>query len=139
MGFLKVAYSLFSVMGNFFHGENIDTFLSGIGQGTTGNGNRVSSVGGWGEIGFDLNKIQVAPIAINVGYGFENVKKSTVPTNGRKFNSTLFANMWIYLSQYYKIGLEFGKHDTNYLRSATITKDKTRTNYRGHLAFQFVF
>ncbi len=80
----------FSLSGRGFYGENLDSFLGGIGQGFTVGPDRVdniAAVGGWAQVGFKLSPTH----SIVAGGGMDDPDEKDLTPGMRDRNDWLFA------------------------------------------------
>lgn len=140
-GFGKITISLVSILGAYWRGTNMDTFLSGLG--TNGAVENYSSTkilalpeqGGYGQLILDLRK--VGPIPIQLVGGFGGIKKNNsryVYTGTILWNSTIMGNITWFLNDYMHVGFEVAKHRTKWKGAPQLAEDM-----RYHTQVQFTF
>jgi hypothetical protein len=109
---------LFTIKGEAFIGENLDTYFGGIGQGVRNLGTssspiydkEIGSVGGWAAV-------SIGPWdrwSFNVGAGIDDVENGDVKENDRTLNRTVFGNAIYSLNKNIEIGLELSHWRTEY-------------------------
>ncbi len=120
----------FSLKGEFFCGENLDTFFGGIGQGINAPSgtytNEIGSKGGWvaASLGpWDKTKY-------NVGAGLDDVDASDLSaSDSRTLNQTVFGNMVYSLTKNAQIGLELSQWRTQYLDGNHAENFRVQTSF----------
>jgi hypothetical protein len=118
--FAKVQVSLVTLVGSGFMGWNMDTFLSGLGQGAVVNtaGTKLVPVptkGGYAQVQVDFRKISPIPIVLATGIGGEFKKNNKLIANGMMLsNKTISGTATFHLNQYMCFMFEVAKHETKY-------------------------
>jgi len=116
--------------GEAFWGENLDTYLGGIGQGVNKSRWRpIWSNGVWAQI---LTR-PFKDWSIAGGGGFDDPKDQDLQTADREWNSFIFANVLYDITANLQVGAEVGRYWTNYKRS----NDGTDNRIQGSLIFNF--
>jgi hypothetical protein len=120
-----------SLKGELFSGENLSTYLGGIGQGVNTTRQReISSCGGW----FALNIKPENKWTYNVGAGFEDVDAADVEDDDRTANSSLFGNAVYAINDHADVGAEISHWRTHYKNQSKVADD-----IRLQLAFIYKF
>lgn len=99
-----------TVKGEFFTGENLDSYFGGIGQGvnTTKNYKEIGSTGGW--IAASLGPC--GKWSFNLGVGMDDVDADDVNADERTLNRSIFGNVIYSLNKNTKIGFELSQWHT---------------------------
>jgi hypothetical protein len=108
--------------GEVWHGENMDEWLGGIGQGINlmnGNGNTIEATGGWAQASFQFGGAKNGT-QLNFGLGFDDPKNHdlrNIPVKSlpRSENLTVFGNVIQSLSEQLKVGFEVQYIRTDYM------------------------
>lgn len=110
----------FGVQGEFFTGENLGTFLGGIGQGIDigtpaipGSRRPIRSTGGWFDVWFDWT----AQCHSHAGYSLDDPFNQDV-TVGRIYNSFVFGNLTYDLTKQFLVGMEVTSWKTLWVNGA---------------------
>ncbi|MBN2159785.1 MAG: hypothetical protein JW807_10345 [Spirochaetes bacterium] len=118
--FAKIQISLVTLLGSGFMGWNMDTFLSGLGEGAALNaaGTKLLPVptkGGYAQVQIDLRKVSPIPIELAAGMGGEFKRNSKMIDNGKQLsNKTISGTLTFHLNQYMRFMFEVAKHETKY-------------------------
>lgn len=89
--------------GEYFNGENLGTFLGGIGQGVCPcRRQAIRANGGWAELGYDITSRWHS----HVGFGIDDPNVEADALLGRKYNQFIFTNMTYDLTKKLNVGLE---------------------------------
>lgn len=94
-----------------FKGENLDTYLGGIGQGVNTTAlKEIASKGGWVAASFEpWNQW-----SFNVGAGVDDVDRDDVDTGDRTYNSSVFGNAIYAVNKHVQVGCELSHWKTHY-------------------------
>ncbi len=96
--------------GEFFTGENLSTFLGGIGQGINTTTRRtIRSTGGWLETYYYLGP----SLHTHVGYGLDDPFNTDI-TTGRTYNQFCFGNLIYDVTKKFQLGFEVSSWKTLY-------------------------
>jgi len=102
------------VQGEVFTGENLSTYVAGIGQGVlnagTADGRSVETKGGW----FAATIKPAGQWRFNVGSGCEDVDNDDIAAGGRGLNRSVFGNAIWSLSSNLDVGCELSHWFTDY-------------------------
>jgi hypothetical protein len=102
----------FGVQGEFFTGQNLGTFLGGVGQGinfTTRTG--IQATGGWFDVWYDWTPC----LHSHVGYGLDDPLNSDVTAaHGRTYNQFIFGNLFVDVTKKLILGFEVTSWKTFY-------------------------
>lgn len=118
--FTKIQISLVSLVASGFMGWNMDTFLSGLGEGAVVNaaGTKLVPVhtkGGYAQLKVDLRKVSPIPIELAGGIGGEFKQNNRLIANGKQlYNKTISGTFTFHLNQYTCFMFEVAKHETKY-------------------------
>ncbi len=89
--------------GEVFWGENLNSYLGGIGQGAnTATHDEIESFGGWAQIGLK----PCDEWAVNAGAGIDDPTDSDLAAGARSENVFAFANVNYFFSKYLLTGIE---------------------------------
>jgi hypothetical protein len=129
---LKVPVTKYvTLSGEYFLGENLDTYFGGIGQGVdTTLWTEIRSEGGWVQA-------QVKPIEgweWTVGYGVDDPRDADLSAGKRSRNDFIFTNIRYALLKTVVLALEYGHYTTEY-RDASSTANDNRVQFSTILAF----
>ena len=115
--------------GEFFTGENLNTFLGGIVQGVNLNTrDGIRSNGGWFEFWYDLTP----QLHTHFGYGIDDPVDQDV-VSGRTYNHFIFANTSYDLTKQLNVGFEVSSWKT--LFSDLAPGESVRFEFAGKYAF----
>ena len=119
-----------TIKGELFHGENLDAYLGGIGQGVNATtGKAIASKGGWVSAAikpWDNYKM-------NVGIGIDDPDDQDLNSGDRSYNSNIFGNIIYAINDNTDVGLELSQQKTKY-------KDQDDAdNFRAQLSFIYKF
>jgi len=100
-----------TLKGEAWMGENMDSYLAGIGQGVnTTLLTEIESSGGWAALSIGpFDKLQY-----NVGAGVDNPEEGDLNTGDRSKNASIFGNVWYELNDAVRMGLELSHWKTDY-------------------------
>jgi hypothetical protein len=107
----------FGVQGEFFTGQNLGTFLGGVGQGINlhpASRTGIQATGGWFDVWYDWTP----RLHSHVGYGLDDPLNSdiTVPgTPGRTYNQFIFGNLFVDVTKKLILGFEVTSWKTHYV------------------------
>jgi hypothetical protein len=97
--------------GEFFLGENIDTYLGGIAQGVnTVEREEIETVGGWLQLGYKPTE----KWAFHAGTGLDNPRDSDLSAGARSSNCFVFGNAIYSFTKYLSAGVEMSYWNTSY-------------------------
>ena len=116
--------------GEFFLGENLDSYLGGIGQGVnTSEREAIESVGGWLQLGLKPNE----KWAFHVGTGMDNPRDCDLPSGARSSNCFVFGNANYNFTKYLSTALELTYWNTSYIDDSS--GDDFRIQHAWKLSF----
>lgn len=108
----------FSIMGEYFAGENLGQYFGGIGQNLNPERDPLPTKGGWGMISFKPR----ACLMLNAGFGFDDPDEEewNCPGDGETYtmmdlNTSLFANIFFDVNKNVTAIFEVSKLNTEYL------------------------
>lgn len=120
-----------TIKGEFFKGENLNTYFGGIGQGVNIDTTKtifykeIGSSGGWVEAGLGpWNKWR-----FNVGAGMDDVEDSDINTADRSMNRSVFGNVIYSVNKNTEIGLELSHWRTEYKGSGDADSLRAQTAF----------
>jgi hypothetical protein len=151
---LKIGTKYVDVLGEFFVGENLNTFYAGIIQGITvferidtgvasHEVRSVRSMGGWGQVtvrpfhglsvslGGGVDKPRASDLALPAAAARSDGKAAAVP---RSSNVVAYGGVAYRIADLWLVGLE-----TNWTRTAYLDDAGTNSNFRGVLKTSFSF
>ncbi len=97
--------------GEAFIGENLDTYLGGIGQGVNiVTEEEVGSIGGWGQLTWIASK----KLKFNAGAGIDNPENGDLNGMDRASNKVYYVNLFYRIIPPVTLGLEYMRVDTGY-------------------------
>jgi len=100
-----------TVKGEFFNGEDLDTYFGGIGQGVnTSTYKEIGSKGGW--VAASLGPWE--KFSFNTGVGVDDVDSGDVSAGNRTLNRSIFANVIYSINDNTQIGFELSQWHTEY-------------------------
>ena len=103
-----------SFKGEAFIGENLDTYLGGIGQGVnTTTWEEVGCAGGWGQFTYVASK----KIKFNLGAGVDDPDNSDLNIGARERNGFYYGNIFYKIIPPVTLGLEYMRIETDYKNS----------------------
>jgi hypothetical protein len=132
--------------GEFWTGENIDTYLGGIGQGvvmTNATGTKAIDGAGLPNT-FKITNVQTikstgrwlnllfGPFGkwnYGVGYSQDNPENDVLPNLARADNSSRWLNAIYQLNEAVSMGIEFSRWDTGYMNAAKATNNRIQTSF----------
>ncbi|NUQ65375.1 MAG: hypothetical protein HUU20_23150 [Pirellulales bacterium] len=101
----------FGMQTEFFTGENLGTFLGGVGQGVNLTArDEIRATGGWAEVWYDWSK----RLHSHVGYGVDDPLNEDIAVGGRTYNQFIFGNIIIDVTQKLIFGFEVTSWKTLY-------------------------
>jgi hypothetical protein len=119
----------FGVKGEFFTGENLSTFLGGIGQGINlATTDTIRSTGGWFNLYYDW----YGDLHTHVGYGLDDPFDGDI-TVGRIYNQFCFANLVYDVTDKFTMGLEVSSWRTLYATQRS--GDSVRVEFMARYGF----
>jgi len=132
---LKIITKYIDFLGEFFIGDNLNTFFAGVLQGVyidvpTQKAHSIRAMGGWGQLTFKPTK----KLFLNLGAGIDKPRHSDLVTlTSRTSNFTAFGNVNYNFNKWLGVGLE-----GSYMRTGYLNKE-TNSNWRGLLRTSFTF
>jgi len=162
--YTNITYSFASIIGAYWRGKNLDTFLSGLDQGVVWErgmsfaianpyGGNFSTVMGtpytgyvyrvytikthavYGQLVLDFNRVKMLPLSFGGGFGQETKTNAHYVAAGKiLWNKQIFGNMWYYANDYLKFGFEVTAMQTKYKKDLGVAK-----NMKYQFATQFTF
>lgn len=100
--------------GEAFIGENLDTYLGGIGQGVnTATEEEIGSIGGWGQLTWIASK----KLKFNIGAGIDDPESGDLNQGGRSSNKVYYGNLFYQIIPPVTLGLEYMHVNTDYKNS----------------------
>jgi hypothetical protein len=136
--------SILSISGEFFYGQNLNSYSSGsIGQTISdtkakddGSKYGIKSLGGWANAGVKLP----ANLALNIGGGAESITNDDELGAAKRSSSmSIYSNLRYYFIKEAFVGLEYWHISTDYTKAASGDKTKSGAINRVELAFQYAF
>lgn len=111
-GDLKMPFNeCWGLQGEVFMGENLSSFLGGVGQGYNfTQRHSIYSRGGW----IELYHYITTKWHSHVGYCIDDPLDREIPVNGRTYNQVLFGNLIYDVTKQFSLGLEVGSWRTLY-------------------------
>ncbi len=109
-------YLDFVASGEYFRGQNLDTYFGGIGQGVNlTRGVAITSEGGWGQLTYN-GLLADTGLSFNSGAGVDNPYDGDLSsaTPDRSNNTFVFANVIYNLTKQLQLGAEYGWYKTEY-------------------------
>lgn len=110
------------------HGQNLDAYLGGIGQGVVVGADRLDEIqatGGW--IAASLGPW--GPWSFNVGYSGEWIGDAQVASDARTCNTALFGNVLYKINDNASVGFELSKWRTEYKAEKTGHSVRAQTSF----------
>jgi hypothetical protein len=119
-----------TVKGEYFTGENLNTYFGGIGQGVnTVSQDEIRAKGGWIAASFG----PWDNWSFNVGGGVDDVDDDDVADGARTRNAAVFGNVLCVVNKSTKVGFELSHWETDY------KNDDDADALRGQLSFIYKF
>jgi hypothetical protein len=118
-----------TISGEWWHGENLDTFQAGISQGVTqrdGTFRSLTATGGWAQVSF----FATSSVTVNGGYGVDNpddAALTSVVTRAR--NQVAWANLMVKLHTNVTVAFEYNRFDTTFRTAASAPERKGKGNH----------
>lgn len=114
-----------------FTGENLDSYLGGIGQGVRtvpggGHDREISSKGGWCALALG----PWDPWSFNTGIGIDDVDRDDVNAGDRTLNRVVFANAIYALNEHADVGVELSHWRTDYRGSGDADDVRLQTSLK---------
>ncbi len=101
------------IMGEYFNGKNLGTFLAGIGQDINlDKGVEISSRGGW----FDFIITPTKKLTIGAGYSVDNPDDKNLSEGDKSKNSVIFGNIIYKIKKELRFGVEINRWTTEYYK-----------------------
>ena len=121
----KIPFWDFTLTGQFFAGQNLGGIQAGIGQRVGfddyGYGRAVRTVGGFLDLGYQLN----SDWSFAVGYGFDNPDDDDAKyAAGRLYNDRAYVDVFYQIMDNFKLGLEYGRLSTKWHDQGTGYSDR---------------
>lgn len=111
----------FTLQGVIWTGENLDTYLGGIGQGiNVTQGKEVRASGGWLQGIVSLNK----DTKWSLGYGIDNPNDKDLSGDARTLNDRLFTNIFYNLTDHVTLIGEYSYLTTKYATSGEVNDNR---------------
>jgi hypothetical protein len=141
---LKIVFNQYvALLGEFFVGQSLGTYLGGVFQSVGPLGNEIGAQGGW-------SMLQISPTpkwTINGGYSFDDPDKSDFilpPEETGSFvdmNSVIFGNVMYHVTKNVSAMLELSYLETEYFNKSTVggevhTESKTYDAFRVQFAMK---
>ncbi len=118
------------LQGSIWHGENLDNYFGGIGQGINRTQQRaISAAGGWVQL--VLNPWE--RININLGYGLDNPDRDDLSDDDRSKNEMFFGSLFYRLTDAVTLATEYSHLTTSYKGG----DDAVNNRVQGSVMFQF--
>lgn len=112
MDFSLPLTSILSIKSELFYGQNLDTFLGGIGQGVnTAAGSEIASKGGW----LELTAQATDALTLNIGASVDDPADDDLAAEQRSLNYTIFANSYYKVTSALTAALEVSYWRTKYI------------------------
>lgn len=137
--FASVNIHFLTLLGAMYVGDNMDTFLLGMGRGVVESFANtkyyaVRTIGGWAQAQFDLRKLGPIPLKLCAGFGTEVKPDNKLYTPGTQlYVRTYEGNLWWYLNDYLSLGAEV-QHIAGKYKGAPLSK-----GMKYQMAMNFVF
>jgi len=121
-----------TIKGEYFTGENLDTYFGGIGQGVRTDGatpttylEKISSTGGWFAAGLG----PWGKYRFNVGMGIDNVDRNDVNAGQRTLNRAIFGNIIYSINKNTEVGFELSHWRTRYKSDGDADDLRAQTSF----------
>ena len=122
--------------GEYFTGENLSSYLGGIGQGLNDNGEEINTAGMWFQVGYKVTD----QLTINGGYLFDDPDEDDLTgaadVDDRDKNTAWFVNVRGKLNKNTEAGIEVSGWTTTYT-DGTDTTDYENMRYQASLIYTF--
>jgi hypothetical protein len=130
---------ILSISGEFFYGQNLNSYSSGsigLTSSATKENDGVQSLGGWANVGVKLP----ANLVLNVGGGAESINNDDDLKEGtRNSNLSIYSNLrYYFIKEVAFVGIEYWRINTDYTKNAAGEAHHGSIN-RIELAFQYAF
>jgi len=131
--------SILSLSGEFFYGQDLNSYSSGsigLNPSNTKDNDGVKSIGGWANLGIKLP----ANLAFNGGLGVESISNDDDLKSGtRSSNLSIFTNLRYFFIKEAFVGIEYWRINTDYTKAADGAKTPSGAINRVELAFNYAF
>ena len=122
---LKVPFWDFTLTGQIFGGQNLGGVQAGIGQRVGydeyGYGRAVRTIGGFIDLGYQLND----DWSFAIGYGFDDPNDDDAKyAEGRLYNDRAYIDAFYQVTENFKLGLEYGRLSTKWHDDGTGYSDR---------------
>jgi hypothetical protein len=121
--------SRMAVTGEVWHGENLDTFQAGIGQGVSlrsGTFYSVKSSGGWGQVSW----FATPSVSVNGGYGIDDPDDNALTAAVTRARNQLgWISLMVKPHPAVTVAFEYNRFDTTYRTSAAAAERNGAANY----------
>ncbi len=118
------------IQGSVWHGENLDNYFGGIGQGINRSKQRaIAASGGWVQLVLNPSD----RTNINLGYGLDNPERDDLNTADRSKNELFFASLFYRLTDAVTLAAECSHLTTSYLGG----DNAANTRVQGSVIFPF--
>jgi len=123
-GHLQVSLSQsFGVMGEYYQGANLGSYLGGILNSSTIDG--VNSMGGWGSMWVK----PTSGLKLTLGYGFDDPDDEDLGGVQRSKNESMFGNIQYTFVPQVTVGLEVSRWETTYTDDVSIDNLRVQTSF----------
>ena len=119
--FLLKISETYKIMGEFFSGKNLGSFLGGIGQ--TVNLAKQVEIGSKGGF-IDLVFTPTKELTISGGYGVDTPNEDDLSVGNKSKNSVIFGNIILFLNKALKIGVELDRWKTEYFKQDSFSSTR---------------
>jgi hypothetical protein len=127
-----------AISGEWWQGENLDTFQAGINQGVTqrvGTFRSIKATGGWAQVSL----FATSSVTLNGGYGLDDPDDTALtPLLTRAKNQVIWANLMVKPHANVTFAFEYNRFDTTFRTSAFSPERKGSGNY-GNVAVVLSF
>jgi len=119
-----------TLSGTIWRGENLDSYLGGVGQGVNRTlGTEIAAKGGWAQLLVEAS----AALTWGAGYGVDDPDDGDLAAGGRARNERLFANLFYKLTPAVIVAAEYSRMTTAYKGGTDAEADRVH----GSLIFRF--
>ena len=119
-----------TLSGTIWRGENLDSYLGGIGQGINKTaGAEIAAKGGWAQLLVEAS----AALTLGAGYGVDDPDDDDLAAGGRARNERIFANFFYKLTPAVTVAAEYSRMTTDYKDSEEAEADRVH----GSLIYRF--
>lgn len=100
-----------TLSGTIWRGENLDSYLGGVGQGVNrALSTEIAARGGWAQMLVQAS----AALTLGAGYGVDDPDDDDLAAGGRARNERLFANLFYQLTPAVTLAAEYSRMTTDY-------------------------